>query len=1115
MDIAAWLGGLGLGQYARAFAENGVDAEVLSLLTAEDLREIGVSAVGHRRKLIDAITALQDRGMSAPRAGGDEAPPAGEPAGHRVIARSREGERRQLTVLFADLAGSTPLSARLDPEEMREVLRAYQDAVAGAAARFGGYVAKLMGDGVLAYFGWPQAQEDEAERAVRTGLAIVDTIPRLATPAGGPLAARVGIASGLVVVGDVIGEGTAREEVVVGETPNLAARLQDAAAPGTVAIDDGTARLLGQVFELQDLGATPLKGFEHPVACYRVIGERLAESRFEAHQPGRPAPMVGRDQELALVLERWRCATAGEGQAVLLVGEAGIGKSRLIQATLDAIDDGQAHTALRYQCSPYHTGTALWPIIQQLGHVAGLLPGDNDDAKLDKIETLLRQNMERIDEAAPLVGALLGIDTSARYPALQNLSPQQWRARTLTALIAQLLGLAGRRGPVLMVLEDAHWADPTSLELVGQALDQIARARVLMLLTSRPDNQPALGGHPLVTRLTLNRLGRGPTEAIVARLATGRDLPPEVLEEIAARTDGVPLFVEELTKAVLEAGGAGPRAAVPASLHASLMARLDRVPGVKEVAQVAACIGREFAYPLLKAVCPVPAPELHTALGLLSAAELVFRRGEPPEASYSFKHALIRDVAYESLLKARRREVHGRIADALMAAGEAPPELLAHHAARAGRVQAAAALWLEAGRQAYARSSIHEGVAHARAALGRLAELPASADREALELQTRLALGQGLLAARGWADAEAGEQFAAAGEIARRVGSTEQRTASLFGVFQQRLNRWEFDLARPLAEEILRVAEGAGDDGAQIVGHRSLGTLAFFGGQPLVAERHLRCAIELHDRARHDDLASRYGFNFRSGAMAPLAISLVSQGRVAEGLALAEEALVFADKLPSRYDWCHTACLAAYAHDFARADARLSELAEGTARVCIEQGFALFRARAEMLVGLVRARAGDTATALRLVRHGMAGVAATGTRLTQSYDQAILAETLLLADDSILACEAAREGIAIAYRTGEHFVTPVLLTLKAMATLAMAKPEQARPDLERAVVEARSRGMRLFELRATCHLARLWTEGGERGKALDLLVPVYDGFPGGSGVADLVEAEQLLNALRS
>src|SRR4051794_37379301 len=553
MDVGGWLRDLGLGQYEQAFGDNDIDAGLLPTLTADDLREIGVASLGHRKRLLAAIVAL--------------APPAGPQSPAAALApvppptpTAPQAERRQLTVMFVDLVGSTGLSARLDPEEMREVLRAYQNAVAGEIARVDGHVAKLMGDGVLAYFGFPRAHEDDAERAVRAGLAVAEAVARLATPAGEPLAARVGIATGLVVVGDLVGEGAAQEQAVVGETPNLAARLQEVAEPGAVVVADGTRRLLGEVFELRELGPTRLKGFVRPVSTHQVLGERPAGSRFEARRPGRPAPMVGRDEELALVLERWRRASAGEGQAVLLVGEAGIGKSRLVRAVLHAVE-AEEHAALRYQCSPYHTATPLWPFAQQLRLAARIEPGDDEADKLGKLEALLRQGAEPEEAggAVPLVAALLGIDAIDRYPS-PDLSPQQRRARTLAALVGQILGLSRRRGPVLLVLEDAHWADPTTLELVGLALNRIAGARALLLVTSRPDGQPALGGPPRIPRLSLNRLGRGPSEAIVVRLAGG-SLPPAVLGEIAARTDGVPLFVEELTKAVLEVGAGGAGAA--------------------------------------------------------------------------------------------------------------------------------------------------------------------------------------------------------------------------------------------------------------------------------------------------------------------------------------------------------------------------------------------------------------------------------------------------------------------------------------------------------------------------------------------------------------------------
>ncbi len=724
-----------------------------------------------------------------------------------------EAERRQLSVMFVDLVGSTALSARLDPEDMREVIRTYQNAVAGEIARFEGHVAKFMGDGVLAYFGYPKAHEDEAERAIRAGLAITAAVGRLSTPTGEALAARVAIATGLVVVGDLVGEGSAQEQAVVGDTPNLAARLQGVAAPGQVVIADATRRLLGAGFELEDLGEHELKGIGEPVPAFAITGERAVESRFEAMSGPSLLPMVGRDQELALLLERWALAKAGEGQGVLLVGEAGIGKSRISRALLDALAE-QPHVRVRYQCSPYHGDSALWPVIQQLNHAAGLDAADPLEVRLDKLEALLERAGGR--EAAPLIADLLGLDGAARYGPL-NLTPQAQRARTLRALAEQLRGLAARQ-PVLMVLEDAHWIDPTTLELIEQCLDRIADARVLLLLTSRPDRQPQVAAHPHVTRLTLNRLGRAGVEAIVARLG-GDHLPGATLDAIIARTDGVPLFVEELTKAVLETG----EASIPASLHDLLMARLDRIPEVKEVAQTAACIGREFSYRLLSTVSPLADHELAAALGRLIDAELIFQRGRPPDATYSFKHALVQDAAYESLLRSRRRWLHAEFGQALESAVGSPVEagldVIAEHFAKGAIWPKAMEFYRRAAEGAGRRHAIKEALALYDQALAAGGNLDA---RETADgLMSIYQARSELYFAIGSFDQSRAEN-ARMLDIARSVGNRDRESMALAGMALAAMWAEDFPTALAHAREAIETAEAV--DCQLALGHAHMTT---------------------------------------------------------------------------------------------------------------------------------------------------------------------------------------------------------------------------------------------------------------------------------------------------
>ncbi len=759
-DIRTWLRGHDFERFADLFEENEIDFDALSELSDDHLKELGIP-LGPRVKLLKAINALDASSAAV-------SPVEKDPSPSVSPAPSHEAERRQLTVMFVDLVGSTALSGRLDPEELRVVITSYQNTVAGVVTRFEGHVAKYMGDGVLCYFGWPRAHEDDAERAVRAGLAVMQSMAGMKGPDGEALAARAGIATGLVVVGDLIGEGAAQEEAVVGETPNLAARVQELAEPGQLVVAEATRHLLGNVFELADLGGHELKGISGETSAYAVTAERSVESRFEARSSGSISPMVGRDQELALMLERWKQAKQSEGQLVLLSGEAGIGKSRISRAMMDRVAD-EPHFRLSYQCSPYHTDSALFPVIQQLIFAAGIKATDRNDEKLDKLEAVL------VGGDVALFAALLGLEADQRYGPL-DMTPQQQRARTLQALVGQLISLSHQK-PVLFVLEDAHWIDATTLELVDLCLDQVAGARVLMLLTARPTFEHGFGGHPTVTRLALNRLGREQVTAIVGKLAGGKVLPGEVLDEIADKTDGVPLFVEELTKAVLESGElketdvafelTGPlsRLAIPATLHDSLMARLDRLHSVKELAQTAACIGREFDYPLIESISPLDGTALEVSLNQLVAAELIFRRGVAPEATYIFKHALVRDAAYESLLRSRRKAIHEKLLVVLEAQDDVAPELLAHHATEAGLMEKAIRYWRQAGNVALARPAYDEAITHFTTAIGLVTEIQNLPTWQEWELELQVQLAQVLLAKHGYGSARAGQAFERAAKL--------------------------------------------------------------------------------------------------------------------------------------------------------------------------------------------------------------------------------------------------------------------------------------------------------------------------------------------------------------
>jgi len=780
MDVAAWLRGLGLEQYARLFRDNDIDGEILCGMTPEDLKELGISSFGHRRRLANAITALggepPTRDVAQSAASVTSAPTSPPPI---------DAERRQLTVMFCDLVGSTELSARLDPEDLRGIIGAYHRCVAETVEGFGGFVARYMGDGVLVYFGYPQAHEDDAERATRCGLELVDRVPQLDQT---ELHARVGIATGLVVVG-----GEVVEHDVAGDTPNLAARLQALAEPDTVVIAASTRRLTGELFEYRDLGEIELKGIAGPVSASQALRPSAVASRFEALRGSALSPLVGRDEEIDLLLRRWARAKLGEGQVVLISGEPGIGKSRLTAALTERLR-AEPHLRLRYFCSPYHQHSALFPFIDQLGRASGFARDDSPTAKLGKLEALLSGAASAEDDVA-LIADLLSL-TAAELRPPPNLSPQRKKERTLEALIRQLEGLA-RRQPVVMVFEDAHWIDPTSRELLDLTVARVRDLPVLLILTFRPEFQSPWTGQPQVTTLALNRLDRRDRTALVAQIAGNKLLPNEVIDQIADRTDGVPLFVEELTKNVLESGVSA--VGIPTTLHDSLMARLDRLSSVRRVAQIGAAIGREFPYTLLRTVSNISEDELRAALGRLVGSELVFQRGAPPDAVYTFKHALVQDATHSSLLRSARQQLHTQIADALIAQSpeliDSQPELLAQHYAEAGLTEKSVEFWGKAGHRSAARSALAEAAAQFQKGLDQLALLPTTPERQRQELELRSGLGAALMAVRGMAAPETGRAYARARELWEQLGSPSEFLRVLFGQSVYHLYSGELDLA--------------------------------------------------------------------------------------------------------------------------------------------------------------------------------------------------------------------------------------------------------------------------------------------------------------------------------
>jgi predicted ATPase/class 3 adenylate cyclase len=1107
VDVGAWLRNLGLGKYEQAFRDNAADEHVLPDLTAEDLKDLGVVQVGDRRKLLSAIARLQAQPA-----------PLANPLRSHLPEEVPQAERRQLTILFCDLVGSTALSVRFDPEDLREVIRAYHACTAEVVQQHSGFVAKYMGDGVLAYFGYPQAREDAAEQGVRTGLALVDAVSRL-NAGGEPLQIRVGIATGLVIVGDLLGSGAAQERSVVGETPNLAARLQALAEPGTVVIAPSTRQLVGPRFECRDAGVVLLKGFSQPVQVWEVVAEKAIDSRFEALRFDQ-VPLVGREEEMNLLLRRWQQALNAQGQVVLISGEPGIGKSRLTVSLQEHIQ-ATPHTELSYFCSPRHSDSALYPVINQLQRAAQFQPDDTSEQRLDRLEALLAR-METPVEDQSLLADLVSLPTRNRFPA-SSLSPQAWKEQIFAALMRQM-ELASWSSPLLALWEDVHWIDPTSLELLHLIVDRVQALPILLVVTFRPEFSPPWAERPHVTTVPLNRLN-DERSAMIAMGTAGKALPLEILRQISTRADGVPLFVEELTKAVLESGSVqdcGDRfildkplqsGAIPVTLNDALMARLDRSPGVKEIAQTASAIGREFSYEMICAVSDQDDGSLQSFLDQLTQSGLLVQRSVSPRATYSFKHALVQDVSYSSLLRDRRQRLHARIAHVLLGEhpGGAHPETIAHHCTEGGLFEQAVQSWREAGDQAVRQYANQEAIAHYRRGLTVLERLRPSAARDELELGLLTALGPVLMMVLPNWSPEVKRIYDRAREVAREHERSKDLFVVLWGNWLVAYAWGQRPLAQQFVQELYRLADDLKDPAYRLQAQHAEYPMVFFEGKFARALQLTQSNLDLYDEEAHRDHALTFaGHDPGVCASCFNSLALLMVGKPDQALKGADQSLTRAHKQSHPPTLAHALRYTGDLYHLVRSPAALLRTAEAVFALPEEQRSAAIAANARMLLGLGLILRGELRDGSRELQQGLTAWRASGEAIMSPYQLCRTAEGFLLAGDQNAARALLEEAFTAQEHSGEYWIHAELLRLRGELRAVEHKAEQAEQDFSEAITAARGQGARWFELRAATGLARHWLGQGRGQAARDLLGPALDSFTEGLGTFDLQAAKALL-----
>lgn len=1127
--VSAWLEGLGLDRYREVFRQNAITWDVLPELNDNDLTSLGV-LLGHRKQLLRAIAHV------SPRRTADSSQPTSVPASqpqntHSFPVTREQAERRQLTVMFCDLVGSTALARRLDPEDVQEIIRRFLDACSHTVGRFNGYVAKYMGDGLLVYFGYPHAHEHDAERAVHAGLAILDLVKTsfrndFSSPES-EVAVRVGIATGKVIVGEIIGQEMAKERSVFGETPNLAARLQESAAPNQLVVDSATKRLVGNEFEFGDNGSVSFKGFDRPIQVWRVLGTKVSASRFESYRSDRLASFIGREHELALLLGRWREAVGGDGQVVLLSGEAGIGKSRLCRSVRDQLGE-ESHQTIELQCSPYHTNTALHPVIHCLRQVAALTAEDDGHAQREKLDTFASSIGIGDQTTVSLLAELLSIPGDAQYPLL-NMSSDKRKDMTLEALVRQLQRLADRC-PTFFIVEDAHWLDPTTMDLLTRIIDRIQRMRVLLLIVFRPDFKPVWAEYGHVTFLTLNRLSRRQSAELLASMTGGRALPPEVQQTILAKTDGVPLYIEALTENLLEAGllvegtdsvalGAPLKELnVPDSLQALLMERIDRLGPAKEIVQIGSAIGREFNYELLRETVDSTENELKNALHSLDASGIILQEGGIPAAKFIFKHALIQDAAYSTLPKKSRRVLHTRIAKALESKFaervKTEPELLAYHYEQAGLVGSAVGYWRLAAQRDVARSANLEAISHFNRAIHLLSDLPEGSERDRVELSLLIARGVPLLLVKGYASDDIEHNYLRARSLSQAHRGSEEYFLSLWGLWVFHLVRGPLAKACALAEDLLSWATHQQNPDLLIRAHESVGSTYSFLGRFDEAKAHLQEAKSLYDPQRHGSQTLPYTQDPGITARIMLARTLWILGELDQVETLLAEAIAMARELEHPFTMAFTLATASWAYSTLHDTHRTLRLTEEAIELSTKYSFEVPLAWAMSFQGWALAELGKEKGIEQFVE-GLSAAQRAKASLNHTYTLALLAEIYLRNQhvvDGLLVIQQAQE---LAATQGELCWQAELLRLKGELLLAQSDRSifMAEQCFSEALAIAQAQHANMLELRVATSMARLLRKRNKPDIAKRTLSSARAKFGDPNANLDLIEAQAVLDQL--